>query len=198
MDESSDVLKIAREDVLRLAMEKGGSASVEDIAKEVGDRELADKAIESLTREGLIEKKDGIVSLTSSGRRFAENIFRKHSLVEAMAKDHRIAHFLEHIDVEPGTIREFVSRGKFRRLTELSISSTGRVIAVTDPRPSLVARVYGVGLLPGRRVRVVARSRGLVVLEVGSEARVVALDEDIAGKVLVVVEPCPRGESGKE
>jgi Mn-dependent DtxR family transcriptional regulator/Fe2+ transport system protein FeoA len=190
-------LRYAREDVLRLAAEKGGSATIRDIVDEIGDSELASKAIDVLTKEGLITRSQDLVSLTDKGKKIAEDILKIHKAIEEFMKDHQLAHSLEHTKISPKALSNILSRGRIKVLTELGTGGVGRVVAVADPRPSLVARVYGVGLLPGRRVRVVARSRGLVVLEVGSEARVVALDEDVASKVLIAVEPCPGEKSGK-
>jgi len=73
-------------------------------------------------------------------------------------------------------------------LAELEEGREARLLGVLDPRSPLVARLYGVGLLPGCKLRVVAKSRDIVLLAVGPSARVVSIDYDVARHVLIVVE----------
>jgi hypothetical protein len=60
------------------------------------------------------------------------------------------------------------------------------VVAVLDPRPFIVSRLFGVGLLPGRIVRLVSRSAGLYIVNVSNGLRTVAIDYEVARNILVV------------
>jgi Fe2+ transport system protein FeoA len=183
---------IAFEDVVRFLREQGPS-SRERVAEEVGERELAEKVIGRLFREELVEEREGRLRLTGRGERIADEIYARHRALEELLRGyvsdaHAAAHFAEHSGIDAGELGKIVGRGAVAPLTSLRVGGEARILAVLDPRPSIVARVFGVGLLPGRRVRVVARAGGLVLLEAGAEARVVALDEDIARKIYVVAE----------
>jgi Fe2+ transport system protein FeoA/predicted transcriptional regulator len=189
MENGSVEEKIARDDVLRFLRERDGIADKRDVISEVGERELAEKVIKKLTGEGLVRSVNDKLELTREGVKAVEQVYKRHIIIENMLKNinnrgHLIAHFIEHIDIEPSELEKILSRG-ITSLSSLKTGDVGRIIAVLDPRPSIIARIYGVGLLPGRRIRVLSRTRGIVVVEVGSEARVVAIDNDIASKVLV-------------
>lgn len=185
--------RVAREDVLRLLRERGGRAGVDEVYREVG--ELAEAAVRRLEREGLVRRRGGTVELTVEGSRAAEEVYRRHVEVEERLKRvlrgvnaHDIAHFAEHLDVDPGMLEKLASCGRIVTLDRLGKGGTGRILGVLGSKPQLVARLYGVGLLPGRRVRVLARGGNVVVVEVGGEGRVAALDADVASRVLVVAE----------
>jgi len=188
--------RVAREDVLRFIHERGGRASLQEIGGELGSSEAAARAVGELERMGLVSIEDDMVSLTEKGRGEALEVYRRHVEAERLLERllprdqvHRAAHYMERMPQLSRELVEYiVSRGRAVRLTELERGAEARVLAVLDPRPEIVARLYGVGLLPGRRVRLLARGPHVYLLEVGSEGRVAAVDDSVASQVIVVPE----------
>ena len=184
--------RLAREDVLRHLAEKGGTSSMDEIARDLGDQELAAAAVESLSRQGLVERRGRLVRLTDAGAREAEAVLRRHRAAEEAFKKllgageaHVAAHSLEHLGVD--VARLLRPGGHVARLSELERGSIARILAVLTPNPTMLARLYGVGIVPGRRVRVLSRAGGLVIVDAGG-GRLAALDVDAARNVLVVAE----------
>lgn len=96
------------------------------------------------------------VSPTDRGRVEAERLLEK---LLSREHAHPAAHYIEHAPQVSRELIEYLgSRGRTARLTELSRGVDARILAVLEPRPELVARLYGVGLLPGRRVRILVRA----------------------------------------
>ena len=183
-------LELAEEDVLRFLAERGGSAGVEEVAEEVGDRELAGRVVERLSSRGLLRLEGGRLVLTGEGRRLASGLLRVHREAEELAsrfmpsRGHLVAHSVEHFP-ESLRVLEAIRPSRVVPLSLLPPGGSGYVVAVGDPRPRLLARLVGVGVVPGRRIRVVARLPSVLVVEVGASGRVAALDRDLAGRVLV-------------
>ncbi len=198
--------RIAREDALRYLMEAGGEADLSEVVVELGDRELAERIVEELAAEGLVERRGSRLRLTGRGVGEAERLLERHRLLEKLlsryfSEPHRLAHSLEHVELDSRLLERLLEAGYRCRLSDLKPGDSGRVLALLEPSPRLEARLYGVGLMPGRRFRVLARLPGVVVVEVGG--RMAALDESVAGKVLVVreveeVHPRRSAERGQE
>ena len=186
-------MRIAKEDILRLLKELGGKATVQRTLDEVGESELAKKAVCHLLKDGLIRNVAGILQLTDKGNIEADKIYNLHATIERMLASlseltpeelHKAAHSIEHLTLN----RDFLTRlikPPIRRLIDLEEGKTARVIAVLNPKPSIVSRLFGIGLLPGRTVRLVFRSAGLYIVSVSSGIRIVAIDQEVAQQILV-------------
>ena len=189
-----DFYKIAQEDILRFLLEKGGSAGIDEIRAELSSSEVADKAIADLRKSGLLIVNGDRISLTDKGQLRALEVYRRHISIErvlgkllAGEKVHEATHYLEHIkDLRDEALKYLLSRGIVLRLSEMKKDFEARVLVVLETKPELVARLYGVGVLPGRKIRVLARGKGVYLVEVGSEGRVVALDAELASKIMIV------------
>jgi len=96
-----------------------------------------------------------------------------------------VAHALEHLELSPEFLEKVLGPGRLRRLTDLKPGEEARVAVVLEHRPRLLARLYGVGVAPGRRIRLLGRGPGFLVVETGVEARPAVLDVDVASRVLV-------------
>ena len=186
-----DAERLAKEDVLRHLAERGGESTLDEIVKDIGDEALAASMVEELAREGLVERSDSRVWLTRAGERASEQLLRRHRESEEALRRllgghaHLAAHSLEHLGLD--TSKLLSSIRELRRLTELGKGAVARIVAVLEPNPRLLARLYGVGVVPGRRVRVLTNAGGLVVVE-SSGGRLAALDSKAAEKVLVAPE----------
>jgi Mn-dependent DtxR family transcriptional regulator len=193
--EESFKRRLAREDVLRYLREMGGEASLEDVLEEVGDRTEAGRAIRDLKEEGLIEETEEGLRLTRRGEEKAREILERHMIAEKILEEagllhggeaHKAAHSLEHLSLDVARIIREARGKRVEPLYNLERGETGRVLAVLEASPSILARLYGVGILPGKTVKILTKSRGLVIVETGAEARLAAIDSRIARKVLVV------------
>ncbi|MCE4606282.1 MAG: ferrous iron transport protein A [Desulfurococcales archaeon] len=183
---------ITKDDILRFLMEEGRSTGKDKVINEVGEKELAEKTLEELEEKGLVKAVGDKLELTEKGVLAADKVYSRHKAVEDILKQldtrsHIAAHYIEHLDMEPSEIKKIL-KGSIMTLSLLEEGSSGRIMAVLDPRPSIVARLYGVGLLPGRWFKVLSKNPGVVIVMVGSEARVASIDSAIAEKVLVIPE----------
>ncbi|MCE4613991.1 MAG: FeoA domain-containing protein [Desulfurococcales archaeon] len=186
------VESITKDDILRFLMEEGKKTNKNKIIKEVGEKDVAEKALRDLEDNGFVKAADDKLELTEKGVEAASMVYTRHRAIENIlkqlnTKSHVAAHYMEHLDMEPSELEKILGE-KLVTLSSLVEGNTGRIIAVLDPRPSIVARLYGVGLLPGRWFKILSKNRGVIIIMVGSEARVVSVDDIIASKVLVVPE----------
>ncbi len=188
----SDALNIAKEDVLRFLRESGGKANEKDVITEIGETDVARKAINELHKEGLIDFYDDSLKLTEKGFVDADKLYHIHIGDEELFKKlgldaHKAAHFIEHLRLSPKMLKRLIS-GKIYRLNEAGRGQKIRIIAMTDARPSIFSRLYGVGLLPGRKIRILSKGYGLLLVEVGFKGRIVAIDEELASRIYVANE----------
>ena len=189
----ADRRKIAKEDILRYLLEKPDAAR-RDLIKEIGDKDLVETGIAELKKEGLIHERNHTLRLTEGGVRRARLILDKHLAIENAVRTlpedlrHLAAHYAEHLDLDPQQLKKLgeVFEGNVAALTDMEEGEEARLLAVLDPRPPIVARLYGVGLLPGCKLSLMARSGGVVLLAVGPGGRIVSVDRDIASHILVV------------
>ena len=184
--------EITEDDILRFLAEEGKSVGKSRVIAEVGERELAEKAIADLEEKGLVKSRGDLLELTEKGKAVADKIYIRHKAIEDVFNKlnitgHIAAHYIEHLELDPSELRKLL-KGRVETLTNLNEGDTGRILVVMDPRPSVVARLYGVGLLPGRWFKMLSKNPGVVIVMVGYEARVVSVDKDIASKVLVTIE----------
>lgn len=187
---------VAKEDVLRHLLEHGGKSTAGEIAKDVGEEDLAKEAIAELESEGFVRKKGDVVELTGKGADKAQRIYSYHRLAEALLEKalgkktsvHEAAHALEHLDIDLTKLVNGLEARKVSLLNELEPGSYARMLAMLAPKPSILARLYGVGVLPGRRIRIVSKTRDLVIVETGLGARLAVIDSDIARRIIVAKE----------
>jgi len=183
-------LRYAKEDVLRFLRESGGSATPEEVIKDIEDRDLAQEGIRELEGEGLISEKGGKLVLTEEGFSRADKVYRAHKRAEELFKGvvenpHLAAHSIEHLNLNFNFLSTLRREG-IRRLTDMCVGRWGRIVAILNPKPSIISRVFGVGAVVGRMIRVIAKSYGLIIIEAGYEKRTAAIDAEIARSILVM------------
>jgi len=104
MIKKEDEQKVAEEDILRTLGEKNGDASLKSLMEEVQSSGSAfSRAIENIEKKNLIRLENNRASLTDKGIKKADDILRKHLVVENYFKEsrgaaeaHSIAHIFEH------------------------------------------------------------------------------------------------------
>ena len=187
---------MAKEDVLRYLLENKGRSTIKEAIKDIGEKDLVEKAVAELESEGLVKRENDIIELTNKGAEKAQRIYEHHRLAETLLERvlgkkisvHEAAHAIEHLDIDVRNLVKGLEAGRVSLLSELGPGSYARVLAIMVPRPSMLARLYGVGVLPGRRIRVVSKTKDLVIVEAGLGAHLAAIDSDIARRIIVIKE----------
>ena len=104
MTKKSNILKIVKEDILRILGERKGKVSLDIIKEEIKvSFPFIYDAIEELKREGLIKSQQSFFRLTEKGQGNAKDILKKYLIFENYFKKsrteneaHKIANILEH------------------------------------------------------------------------------------------------------
>ena len=182
---------LAEEDVLRSLYESKGEGSFKDLGRELGEESLARETVKRLLGKGYVRVCGEQVSLTDKGAEKAREIYFLHKQVEdlfsklGVENPHSLADSLEHLALEPGVLSRIVKDAKISKLSELGEDEMGYVLAVDQPKPSLLARLYGAGVLPGRRITVIAKNLDVILVSIGLGSRSVALDKSLSDRILV-------------
>lgn len=192
----SDILKIVKEDILRiLGQERGKQASLELIDSEikVSDSFLPN-AVKELEKEGLLRLRGNLLPLTKRGQKVAAHIIEKHLVLESYFKRtrseeeaHKAAHVLEHY-VSEEVIDNIRKLSTFREegvpLTKFGLGKKGMVGDITLSNDGLFERVVSMGICPGEGIKVTGEIPGGLIVMV--ENKKLALGKDIARGIKVV------------
>jgi len=192
MVETANILEIVKEDILRILGETKKATSLKFIKSVVKVRgSFLSEAIENLQKKGLIKVRKNI-SLTKKGQVKAENILRKHLILENYFKKarnkkeaDRIAHILEHYISEEviRNIREISTlKKKGVSLTELKQQNGLITDIVLGIR--LFERVVSMGIFPGERIEIIKEIPNGIIVGVGTKK--IVLDKNIARKIKVL------------
>lgn len=207
MQERSDILRIVKEDLLRILNERRKKkVSLKSLETEIKvSSSFISNAIEDLKKENLIRAEKDSLSLTKTGRESANNILRKHLVLENYFRRslneeeaHRKAHILEHyISEEVINDLKKISTLKEREipLTELKLNEEKLIADITISNNDLFERVVSMGIFPGERIMLTNRISDCVVIKVKNKKFV--LDRRIAREIKVVKRSAtPRLKSG--
>ena len=189
-----DILKIVKEDILRILAEEK-RISLDSIKTKVKvSSSYIFKALEELKRKKLIEIEGNFIKLTGIGQKEAKNILRKHLILENYFKKnlnkreaHRKAHILEHYVSEEvikniKKLHTLEERGipliKFRLYNE------GLITDINIPNNELFERIVSMGIFPGEKIKVINKIPNGIVVVVKNKKFV--LDKDIAREIKVL------------
>jgi Mn-dependent DtxR family transcriptional regulator len=192
--EVTDILKIVKEDVLRVLGErKNSKISLESIKSEIKVSNLfISKAIEELKIKGLIEKKDHFFKLTKRGEKEGGDIFKKHLILEKYFKKirsekeaHKIAHILEHY-ISEEVIKNIkkLSTLKKRGVSLIEFRLKNGLISDIILDIGLFERIISMGIFPGEKIKIINEIPNGIVIEVKNKKFV--LDKDIAKEIKVL------------
>ncbi|WP_297501485.1 FeoA domain-containing protein [Thermococcus sp.] len=170
--------KILMEDILRLAREKGSPPSLGDVMEDSKvTREEVEEAVRELERKNLARREGERIVLTEEGERAAEVIYNYHRTVERLF-GHRVAHSFEHMGDRVGYIEK---AGNSIPISTFKPKEEGVLVSMELENPKAIARLMGVGLIPGTRFRVIKAGKDLLVLDVSG--RLVMVDGRVAGNL---------------
>jgi len=198
MTEESDILRIVEEDILRiLGEEKSKRVSLESIKSEIKVAYLfISNAIKELEREGLVQSQGDFIVLTKEGLGKAENIVKRHLVLENYFKikrtrsereAHKITDILEHY-ISKEVIEHIKKLSTFKTegipLTKLELNKEGIITDILFPGYGLFERIVSMGIVPSEKIKVVYKIPDGMVIYVGGKK--FALGNEIAKGIEVL------------
>jgi Fe2+ transport system protein FeoA/predicted transcriptional regulator len=173
-------MEILMEDILRLAKEKESPTISEIIQDSKVQREDVEKAIKELEKKGLVTFKNNRIILTEEGDKSASIIYNYHITVEKLF-GHTVAHSFEHLDKDKIKLLKN-EIGKTKPLRDFSENEEGKIISFKIENPKVIARLMGLGIIPGASFKVIKVRRDAIILNI--ERRIVILDTELTDKIL--------------
>ena len=190
-----DILKIVKEDVLRILCERRNKTSLEIIKDEIKvAHALIYETLEELERDGLIAIQKNFISLTGMGQESAKNILEKHFVLENYFKKtgskieaHTAAHILEHY-VSGEVINNIKKLSTLKMegvpLTKFELKEEGMITDITFSDYKLFERIVSMGIFLGEKITITNEISHGVVVKIRNKK--FALDKIIAEEIKVV------------
>ncbi len=188
--EGKSPVSIAREDILRHLVERGGFSTTEELKREALDSLLND-ALQQLKEDGMVAEQGEGVKLLEKGWEEGNGILRKYKKAEKELGSHIYAHVLEHFDMEIDYVLDVIKKGRTTRLSDLDEGSEAIILFPEKVDPKLISRLIGIGLTPGSMIRVFSKNLKVIVIMV--KGRLAALNDKVAKMIKVL-----RMEAGRE
>jgi len=195
MNKEFVIIKIVKEDILRILGEQRRRVSLEILKEEIKvSLSFIYEAIEELEREGLIKSQQIFFTLTEEGEENAKEILEKHLVFENYFKKtrteeeaHKIAHILEHYVSEEvldniKKLSTFKEEGIY--LTTLRLRKKGLITNIMISDNGLFERVVSMGIVPGEEVMITSEMSNAIIIKIKNKK--FALDKDIARKIKVL------------
>ena len=200
MTGESDILRIVEEDILRiLGEEKSKRVSLESIKSEIKVTYLfITNAIKELEREGLVQSQGDFIVLTKEGFGKAENIVKRHLVLENYFKfkikrtrsereAHKMTDILEHY-ISKEVIEHIKKLSTFKTegfpLTKLALNKEGIITDILFPDYGLFERIVSMGIVPSEKIKVMYKIPDGMVIYVGGKK--FALGNEIAKGIEVL------------
>ncbi len=195
MNKEFSILRIVKEDILRILGEERSRVSLEILKEEIKvSLSFIYEAIEELEREGLIQSQQSFFRLTDKGEENAKEILKKHLVFENYFKKtrteneaHKIAHILEHY-VSEEVLNNIKKLSTFKEegiyLTKLKLRKKGLITNIMISDNGLFERVVSMGIVPGEEVMITSEVSNAIIIKIKNKK--FALDKDIARKIKVL------------
>jgi len=193
--EESDLLKIVKEDTLRILGEKKKKVSLKSLRMKMKvSPSFMAKAIESLAKEGMISVEKGFAKLTKTGQDEAKGLIEKHLVLENYFKAtrnereaHRAAHLLEHY--VSGQVIDNIKRMSTLKkegvpLLQFGLNREGLITDILFSDYKLFERMISMGILPGEVLEVTHMIPSGVVVRTSNKK--IVLDKTIAKEIKVL------------
>ena len=190
-----DVLKVVKEDVLRILCERSKRTSLEIIKDEIKvAHALISEALEELERDDLIAIQENLISLTELGQENAKNILDRHFVLEdyfektgSKIEAHTAAHILEHY-VSGEVINNIKKLSTLKMegvpLTKFELNEEGVITDITFSDYRLFERIVSMGIFLGEKIIITNEISHGVVVKIRNKK--FALDRIIAEEIKVV------------
>jgi len=186
-----DVLRIVKEDILRILCERRKKISLEIIEDEINvAHPFISEALEELERDDLIAIQKNLILLTGLGQESAKNILKKHFVLENYFKKtgskieaHTAAHILEHY-VSGEVINNIKKLSTLKMegvpLTKFELNKEGVITDITFSDYRLFERIVSMGVFLGEKIIITNEIPHGIVVKVKNKK--FALDKNIAPK----------------
>jgi Mn-dependent DtxR family transcriptional regulator len=196
MAAESDILKIVKEDILRIMGEENEEKiSIESIKSEINASDpFISKAVEELEKEILIKHHNNFISLTKKGEEDAKDLLKRHLVIEDYFKKtknkkdaHKIADILEHYvskEVINNVKKLSTFKGEGLPLREFEINTEGVITDIVFSDYGIFERIVSMGIFSGEKIMLTNKIKNCVVAKVKNKK--FALDKDIAKEIKVV------------
>ena len=193
MEKESDVLRIVKEDILEVLKEKNGKVPLLLIEPEIRvSRSFISKAIRELEKEDLIQIEKDLICLAEEGMKKAENIIKKHLILENYFKKirsnkdaYKAASILEHY-VSMEVIDNIKKLSTFKKegvpLTEFEQKEGLITDIIFDI--GLFERLISMGIFPGEKIKITNKLPNSIVVKI--ENKKFALSKKIAREIKVL------------
>lgn len=190
-----DILKIVKEDVLRILCERKKKTALDIIKDEIKvAHALISEALEELERDGLIAIQENFILLTGLGQESAKNILKKHFVLEdyfektgSKSEVHTAAHILEHyVSGEViNNIKKFATlKTEGVPLTKFELNKEGMITDITFSDYGLFERIVSMGIFLREKIIITNEISHGVVVKIRNKK--FALDKIIAEEIKVV------------
>ncbi|MBN2571809.1 MAG: FeoA domain-containing protein [Ignavibacteriales bacterium] len=177
MINESYILRIVREDILRILAEVRRGIPLDSIKKEVKISSFfISKVLKELDREKLIETKENLIKLTKIGQEKSKNILRKHLVLENYFKRslnkkaaHRKAHILEHYiseEVTKNIDKLYTLKEIGIPLTKCRLQKNSLIADIITPDYKLFERIVSMGIYPGEKIDIVSITPSYIVIKI--------------------------------
>lgn len=195
MTKEFSILRIVKEDILRILSERKGKVSLDIIKEEIKvSYSFISEAIKELEKERLIKSQRIFFTLTEEGEEKARDILKKHLVFEDYFKKtrteneaHKIAHILEHY-VSEEVLNNIKKLSTFKEegicLTKLKLRKKGLITNIMISDNGLFERVVSMGIVPGEKVMITSEMSNAIIIKIKNKK--FALDKDIARKIKVL------------
>lgn len=195
MPKESDILKIVKEDILRILGETKKEVLLDSIKAEINvSPSFVSQAIKGLEEENQILVRKNFIRLTKDGQNKAKDIVKKHLVLENYFKRtkneeeaHKMTDILEHY-VSEEVIKNIKKLSTFKQrgvpLTELELYKENLITDILIPNNKLFERMVSMGILPGEKIRIMYKTPDGFVVNVSRKK--IALGKDIAKKIKVL------------
>jgi Mn-dependent DtxR family transcriptional regulator len=195
MIKESDILKIVKEDILRILGEGKEKVSLKSMkAKIKVSPPFMSKAIKILEEEGLISVEKEFIRLTKNGLAEAKDIVKKHLVLENYFKEtrsereaHRAAHLLEHHvskEVIDNIKKMFTLKKEGVPLTKFGFNKEGLITDIMASDYKLFERMISMGILLGEVIEVTNKIPSGVIVKINNKK--IVLDKTIAKEIKVL------------
>lgn len=195
MFKEAEIIRIVREDILRILGEKRGSVSPDVIEKEVNiSHKYFMRAIGELVKEQLIQGEGSSFKLIEKGQQSTKDILNKHLVCEnyfkqsrSETKAHEMAHVLEHY-VSHEVINNIKKISAFKKkgipLTKFGFNKKGIITDIMFSDYGLFERIVSMGICLGEKIKVVYDIPDGIVVNVSGKN--FAMGNEIAKEIEVL------------
>jgi len=196
MAQEIDVLKIVKEDILRITGEaKNRKISLRSMELEINvSNTFMSKAVSELENENLINLKGNFVELTENGLSQAEDIAKRHFSIENYFRKsknineaHKAADVLEHYISEEvaNNIRKLSTlKESGIPLIKFGIDKEGLIADIMLKDGKLLERIISMGIFLGEKIKVINETSNAVIVKV--KGKKIALGREIAKGIMVL------------